>query len=367
MPVYNCPMCGYSTKIKTHMRNHFNRQVTCKPLHEDLNISQCCILVLGEKSDNISSKYLILPEKCLISKPECLILPEKCLNLPEKCLILPENCLILPENDKSTVDQGILEIKPPKKIKRRKKVECPFCNKIYSRKDNLKVHIETSCREYNIDYNLDNNLEENSSEETESVQSNSLNIMNIPIVATDTITNLKTQLDYEKKLREKDREHIEGLKKQVEMLLDKVGDTYNTNTYNIVIKPFGEENTSYITGDIVRKIIKDGPYSSIPKLLEYIHFNPEHKENHNIKITNKKQPYAQIFNGKKWLLQDKKQTIEDMSDKAFTIINKHYYGANDYMNKFKTEYTGCNLDLNKRLMRDVELSILNSQKNILTK
>ena len=53
-----------------------------------------------------------------------------------------------------------------------------------------------------------------------------------------------------------------------------------------------------------------------------------------------------------------------MSDKAFTIINKHYYGGNDYMNKFKTEYNESNIDLNKRLLRDVELSILNSQKNI---
>ena len=86
-----------------------------------------------------------------------------------------------------------------------------------------------------------------------------------------------------------------------------------------------------------------------------------------IKITNKKQPYAQIFNGEKWLLKDKKQTIEDMSDKAFTIINKHYYGGNEYMNKFKSEYTDYNIDLNKRLLRDVELSILNSQESILVK
>ena len=211
--------------------------------------------------------------------------------------------------------------KNEKKNIRRKKVQCPFCNKVYSRKDNLKVHIEKYCKNYNFIEN----------EETRDITTNS------------TIINLKNQLDYEKKLREKDREHILELKKQVEMLLEKVGDTYNTNTYNIVINPFGQENTSYITGDIVRNFIKEGPYSSIPKLLEYIHFHPEHKENHNIKISNKKQPYAQIFNGEKWLYKDKKQTVEDMSDKAYTIINKHYLGGNDYMNKFKTEYNDRNI------------------------
>jgi hypothetical protein len=347
MPIYTCPRCIYSTKIKTHMRNHFNRIVTCSPTAKDINIPECYRVVLGEKDPNISKNYLILPEKSLI--------------LPENSLILPENSLILPEKSnnirkykKNSGNLTIFNKKNPNKLKRRKQVECPFCNKIYSRKDNLKVHIENSCSEYSFD-EIDNRK----------TNIKSTFDINTSTITNDTIINLKNQLDYEKKLREKDREHIEGLKKQVEMLLDKVGDTYNTNTYNIVIKPFGEENTSYITGDIVRKIIKDGPYSSIPKLLEYIHFNPEHKENHNIKITNKKQPYAHIFNGEKWLLQDKKQTIEDMSDKAFTIINKHYYGANDYMNKFKSEYTEYNLDLNKRLMRDVELSILNSQEKII--
>ena len=41
--------------------------------------------------------------------------------------------------------------------------------------------------------------------------------------------------------------------------------------------------------------------------LKYIHFHPEHKENHNIKIPNKKQPYAQIYNGKDWEYKKKKQ------------------------------------------------------------
>ena len=348
MPKYACPRCGYSTKIKTHMRNHFNRQVTCLPIHKSLNISQCYKAVLGEEYLNISKSYLILPENCPKIPEKCLKIPEKYLKIPEKCLKMPEKSLKIQKNRKKSEKVVIFNEKKSLKLARRKQVECPFCNKMYSRKDNLKVHIENSCRVYNL----------NEIDEIEIVDTNNTN---------STIINLKNQLDYEKKLREKDREHIVELKQQVEMLLDRVGDTYNTNTYNIVINPFGKENTSYITGDVVRELIKAGPYSSIPKLLEYIHFHPEHKENHNIKITNKKQPYAQIFNGEKWLLKDKKQTIEDMSDKAFTIINKHYYGGNEYMNKFKSEYTDYNIDLNKRLLRDVELSILNSQESILVK
>ena len=33
---------------------------------------------------------------------------------------------------------------------------------------------------------------------------------------------------------------------------------------------------------------ESGPLNSIPTLLKYIHFNPEHKENHNVKLVIKK-------------------------------------------------------------------------------
>ena len=77
----------------------------------------------------------------------------------------------------------------------------------------------------------------------ESIQDNSI------------IENLKTQLLLERVNRERDQEIINDLRKQVGTLIEKVGDTYNTNTYNIVINPFGKENTSYITADYVNNLI----------------------------------------------------------------------------------------------------------------
>ena len=168
----------------------------------------------------------------------------------------------------------------------------------------------------------------------------------------------------EEKCAEKDK-LIQCLNDQIGKLLEKVGDTYNTNTYNFVINPFGKENTSYISEDYVRNLINDGPINSIPKLLKYIHFHPEHKENHNIKIPNKKQPYAQVYNGKDWEYQLKKDTIEQMSDRAFTILNKHFRGDNEYMTRFKTNYSDNSPELTKRLFKDIEVTILNNQIQIL--
>ena len=51
-----------------------------------------------------------------------------------------------------------------------------------------------------------------------------------------------------------------------------------------------------------------------------------------------------------------------MTDKAFSIINKHYTGGNEYMNVFKDKYDNYNKPLNKRITRDTEMMILNYQK-----
>ena len=83
-----------------------------------------------------------------------------------------------------------------------------------------------------------------------------------------------------------------------------------------------------------------------------------------MKIPNKKQSYAEIFNGSTWDIQDRKQTIEVMTDNAYNLLNTHYSGGNEYMNKFKNQYDSNDINLTKRLQKDTEIMILNSQKKI---
>ena len=132
-----------------------------------------------------------------------------------------------------------------------------------------------------------------------------------------------------------------------------------------MVNSFGKENLDYISRDDITRIINQGPVSSIPTLLKYIHFNPEHKENHNVKIPNKKHNLAQIFNGIEWEYRDKNITIEDMSDRAYGILNQHYItGNNSYMDNFKNQYEESSKNLCRRLHKDTEIMILNNQKII---
>ena len=92
----------------------------------------------------------------------------------------------------------------------------------------------------------------------------------------------------------------------------------------MLIQPFGKENLSYIQDDYVKELISKEPATCIPRLLKHIHFS-DHQENRNIKIPNKKEPLAQVYNSVRQEYQDKQSTITNMT-RALNIINEHYNG-----------------------------------------
>jgi len=169
---------------------------------------------------------------------------------------------------------------------------------------------------------------------------------------------------------EQKEDAINQLRLQLEKLFDKVGsgEVHNHNTtnytYNIILNAFGAENTSYINDLTVKEVLQQGTIASIPKLLELIHFHPEHEENHNVRITNKKENTANIWDGDKWVLKRRPDAIEEMSDKAFKLINEHYEdGSNTNIDTFKYKYDTNDKDMKKRVNQETELMIINNKKH----
>ena len=62
----------------------------------------------------------------------------------------------------------------------------------------------------------------------------------------------------------------------------------NTQNIYITVNNFGKENIEYITDKDICRLISMAPSKTIPKIIQMIHFDPEHPENHNVKMTNKK-------------------------------------------------------------------------------
>jgi len=107
-----------------------------------------------------------------------------------------------------------------------------------------------------------------------------------------------------------------------------INKTTNNNSHNTInntinINNFGEENIKHIDYSYYNNILK-GIYGAVPKLVEKIHFDKEHPENQNIKLTNKKEPYIKIRKNNKWKLADRKTEVLDLIDSKCFLLSEKY-------------------------------------------
>ena len=220
--------------------------------------------------------------------------------------------------------------------------ECPYCCKEFSRVDSLTRHLKV-CK---------------SKKKTEK---------------QDKIT-----------LLEKEKEE---LLKTVEKLLIECSIKSNNNTINsnnsnntnsnntnntIIINNYGDENTKYITKEFIVNLLANKPFKAIPEMIKHTHFNKEHPENQNIKITNKKEPYVKIMKDNKWEYQDRKNTITDLIDKHHIKITdekveqkveKHCNSTQkNNIERCNNLYVNEDEDYLKRLYNESELVIINNSQ-----
>ena len=84
-----------------------------------------------------------------------------------------------------------------------------------------------------------------------------------------------------------------------------------TNNNNITINNYGYENSDYITDKLLTWLVQR-PSIAVRQLIEKMHFNLDHPENHNLKSTNQKSKYVQIMEGNTWISKDKQEVITDL-------------------------------------------------------
>ena len=119
------------------------------------------------------------------------------------------------------------------------------------------------------------------------------------------------------------------LYKQIEMLIEKAGDTTNTtnitttNNNNIQINGYGHEDISYITEKMLDRLIVH-PNTMIADLVKLTHFHKDHPENKNLKITNIKSKYLKVFSKGQWTLQNKDNVIDNIMTIKSNILEEHF-------------------------------------------
>ena len=199
---------------------------------------------------------------------------------------------------------------------------CPICAKKFSRKYHLDRHIETkkhkdkdvseamtkkfSCLNCSKSYSYRSGLSKHRNQ-----------CKNKNLVPIEEVEVMRSKYEKEK----------EVMQKQIEDLLISQNNQTNNNIgtqVNITINAFGKENIDYITDKQCLKIVNQ-VFNSIPAAAQIVFFNPEHPENHNIKIPNKKEPYAMIMkDDQTWEMTDRKKAIETMTQKSYGIAENSF-------------------------------------------
>jgi len=174
-------------------------------------------------------------------------------------------------------------------------------------------------------------------------------------------------LDEQQKIFNEERSH---LYKQIEKLLDKVGNTTinNNQTNNIQLNSYGKEDLSHITDGLKTNLLTM-PYGMIPKMIEAVHFNDRKPENNNISLSNMRDNKIKIFSGDKWVYKNKDETINDLVDGKYFILDTHYkknleiltdFNRNNY-ERFRDYYDEGDKKLIEQLKTECELVLLNNR------
>ena len=231
------------------------------------------------------------------------------------------------------VDSGNLK---NNSIQKKTDIICEFCSKKFSSKPNLKRHKKLYCKKI-----------KNETNET-----------------------------YIKKIKEMEKRHEQEkneLYKKLEKLIDKVGNTTNniTNTQNIILNNYGNEDMSHISDNLKNQLLTI-PYAMIPKMIEAVHFNKNKPENKNIVLPNKNDNKLKIYKDNKWVYKSKMDTINDLVDGKYCILDSHYdlainnnkelspFVKMNYL-KFRKFYDEGDKELLEQIKKECELVLLNNR------
>ena len=175
--------------------------------------------------------------------------------------------------------------------------KCNYCQMIFSRRDALTRHINKSCK---VKKENDKKMEE---------------MMTILIELKESNRKIIEENKQNKEEIEKLKEENGKYKKIVNNTQNNVNGTQNNITFKI--NAYGTEDTSKITINDYKRILGRG-MNSVPVFVEQLHFDKNTPENHNVYISNLRDAYVLMFDGKIWRLKDRdealQQLYEDKSD-----------------------------------------------------
>ena len=218
---------------------------------------------------------------------------------------------------------------------------CKYCEKSYSYKQSMHLHIKYNCKKNN-----DEDLKE------------LVRLINLKLDAKDK------QIEIQSK-------QIDTQNKQIDKLMGKleINGSFNTTNIqnNITLLAYKDTDLSHLTDKDYITSIKKVNFC-VRNLIEKIHFNPEKPENMNIYISNLKNKYLMIYDGKNWNITNKKEIDNLCEDKEMLIedwIDKEQHKYPEVKDKFMRYINNKeDDDMLNMIKEDIKMMLYNKKNMI---
>ena len=237
-----------------------------------------------------------------------------------------------------------------------KKKTCQYCNKVFKRADSIPDHL-TICKI---------KLEDDKLKEKQQKEIDNKIILEQLLKEMHEVKQKNLEMHNEIQLLKSDK----ICNKTKTIVKGNMNNTNNIqqNIHNeIKIIAYGKEDLSYITNENYRLILNKG-FKSVPHLVEYIHFNQNKPENHNIYISNMRDNLVLIFDGIDWQLKERDDILQDMIDNNADILYDKFEELVDTLDegtikKFKRFLDEKDQDrVIDQIKKDLKLMLYNNKK-----
>jgi hypothetical protein len=292
MPIYNCQKCLKSFTRRSSYDNHLLKRktpcaliiLTSELLTEYLKNIDNFICGLCKKT--FTRKYNLkkhIIKFCGVYNPSIFIINKNNGGSPphdtsKHTQIFSKNNKFTPEIPKETINI------------------CNFCDKYFTRKYNLTRHLNGRCSI--------------KKEEEKDIKK----IYEVLIQKMDNIENQNEKILNLEKQNKELHESIKIMSRKVNTVNNDICNNNNTinsnNTINIIA--FGKEKLDY-KEDVVKILLSQG-YNAVAKTIEYTNFNKNKPQFHNVYIPNMRSPYAAVYDGIKWKLEDINSVLNQLYD-----------------------------------------------------
>ena len=341
MTKYTCDLCNFETTIKTHFNRHNNtkkhiEKSNKRAINDFTNVNNNTEL----NQDNINEVSFSIPASIPTSIPEVSFsIPNTNLNVINyfKCEYCNKEF-----TKKNNLYRHIKHI-----CKKAKELKCNYCEKVFNNHSSYYRHMKHFCKHK---LEEDNIIDSNFKNKLIPFNQNSHNTTN-----NNTNTNTNTNHSHNS-------------------TVNNVG-----QINNITIKNFGAEDTSHLTDEFMYEMIR-APQKMMLPMIEKIHLDESKPQNKNIKVPNIRENTYKVYDQGKWLYKDRDEIIKDMVDAKCYEVDRFFtdkiennktdfkknitkYHETKYR-EFQSKYDTEDKDIIGGLFKDCKLALISLRKEL---